>query len=120
MSLALLDAQDLWLDDPLDIGSGTPAMVDLAYADFMLATMGFPQDFIDLLIDATSIHDFTLVGIFITKPMISMIDILTPEAFTTHRNHTVRLLVLATELHPNQSLASVPVTALPSMFNPGA
>jgi hypothetical protein len=53
MSLALLDAQDLWLDDPLDIGGGTPAMVDLAYADFMLlATMGFPQDFIDLLINA--------------------------------------------------------------------
>jgi hypothetical protein len=61
-----------------------------------------------------------LVYIFITKPMISMINILTPEAFTTHRNHAVRILVLATELQPNQSLAGVPVTALPSMFNPSA
>ena len=38
MSLALLDAQDPWLDDPLDIG-GAPAMVDLAHADFMLTTI---------------------------------------------------------------------------------
>ena len=37
-SKAIPDAQDPWLDDPLDIG-GAPAMVDLAYVDFMLTTI---------------------------------------------------------------------------------
>ena len=38
MSLALLDAQDPWLVNPLDIGNA-PAIVDLAHADFMLTTI---------------------------------------------------------------------------------
>ena len=38
MSLAIPDAQAPWLDKPLDIG-GAPAMVDFAYADFMLTTI---------------------------------------------------------------------------------
>ena len=38
MSLAIPDAQDPWLVDPLDIG-GAPAMVDLTHADFMLTTI---------------------------------------------------------------------------------
>jgi len=38
MSLAIPDAQDLWLVEPFDIG-GAPAMVDLTHADFMLTTI---------------------------------------------------------------------------------
>jgi len=99
-------------------------MVDLAYVDFMLTTIGFPQDFLEILIDA-GLHDFILLGIFITKHIISMMNILTLEAFLIHCNHmachehkrAIRLSIINTRhfpVLPHPSMSS----HLSSIVNP--
>jgi len=86
----------------------------------MLTIMGFTQDFLDISILDAGIHNFLLLEIFTSKPILSMIDILNPEVFRLNRNQLVRLLVLTYERLPNQSLTSLAISELPIHFNSGA